>query len=168
MTRHCAVVPIGLLTDLDLHRFYDRLKTSGIIKAAFPLGGVDSKEAFAATARQPGTVFFGLLWDGEPSGFVTLDQIRGRWAHIHFAFFKNVWGKKAITLGRHALASLLYWKTSDDTFMFDGFLGITPENNKLAQRFVKKVGVTSYCMIPGIGLITHVSRKEIPASYADA
>jgi len=166
--RHCAIVSKNMLTDYGLIDFFDRLKQSNAVKAVFYGGDVETRAHFVGFIRRPDVFFFGLLWDGETAGFLILDRIEGRWARIHFGMFKKFWGHKARTLARFGVAHLLYWQHVGGAYVFDGFLGITPEDNKLAVRFIQKVGAKIYCTIPGIGVISHTSRDTVEESWMEA
>ncbi|TVM30260.1 hypothetical protein [Oceanidesulfovibrio marinus] len=164
---HCRIVPKAMMNDPALAGFWDRLAESRTVNAVFYGGDCTSREHFVAFVRRPDVLFFGLLWDGEPGGFLILDRIEGRWARIHFGMFKGFYGHKARTMARFGVAHLLFWQM-DGTYVFDGFMGITPENNKLAQRFIQKVGARVYCTIPEIGVISHTSRDTVNESWMEA
>jgi hypothetical protein len=121
-----------------------QMKQEGVFHKVFYDGLVVSPEEFLAAMQRPGiaAVFF---FDGhEPIGFAWLNGFVGGLAFVHFCGLRAARGK-TLNGGRLAFA---YWMK---VFTFlSVILGVTPANNKLALRYIKKVGMTVLGEIPNV------------------
>jgi len=138
--QHCFMRYKNLLTDKEILHLWRLLEESGTLKMVFYSGGIRNDEEFLKYVRSDNIHFYSLYYDGVEAGFVWLNEMRERSARIHFTGFKNVYGKRAIRIGRFALSRILTQKNMNGTFLLDVVYGFTPKSNSLAVKFIQKIG----------------------------
>jgi len=107
-------------------------------------GTITTPEQFMEAMKKPANapVFF---FDGtEPLGFAWLNGFSGGLAFAHFCGLRAARGR-SVQVG---LLALQYWMTA--FVWLRVILGITPSNNRMAVRFVQKIGFTPLGEIPGV------------------
>lgn len=83
-------------------------------------------------------------------GFAWFNEVSDNHCTGHFCFFKETWGKSAFRL---AEAVLRYWFAMPNSVgapLFDVIIGRTPSENRLAVRFIRKLGFVVVGEIPKI------------------
>ena len=136
---------IPTLKDSDITGIYERLALDGTAQSIFRDGQVSDKGQFLAHIKS-GSVMAGAMSVG---GIAWLNRIEKRKAHVHFAIFKEHWGKRSVSMG-------IEWvKYFMDLGIFDMFWGLIPSDNKKALRWVEYIG-------------GHVVQEEIPCAIYDA
>lgn len=94
----------------------------------------------------------GRLLKGQAAGFVWLNDMREKSARVHFAFFRNAWGRgpeaPSIILARFMNATLLRLKDANGEYMLDMLYGFTPKRNQLAIKRMQLTGVVIQGEIP--------------------
>jgi hypothetical protein len=128
------------IPDPFLYELWDRLCDSKIEKLTFYDGSATDHHSFRDFVRCDGTHFWALFHDREPAGCIWVNGINGRSGYLHFALFREVRGKAAITIGRFATSSIIRFKDDNDTYILDVLIGVTPKKYKLALRLVKHCG----------------------------
>jgi hypothetical protein len=138
------------IPDMFLYELWDRLCDSKIDKVTFYDGSACDHHTFRDLVRHDGTHFWAMFYDQEPAGFVWLNGIGWRSAHIHFAFFKDVRGQNRsgsalIALGRFSTSNIIRFTDEQGNYLLDLLLGVTPTRYKLALRFIQRCG----CVVCG-------------------
>jgi len=97
-----------------------------------------------------GAALYVAYYDDELFGFVYLDDFATKSAKIHFCVFKEFHGTVAnIESCKEAIKIILSTKGILDQFMYDVLVGIIPSNNRVAIRFIGKIGGKISGVIPG-------------------
>jgi len=133
-----------------------------LIKKVFVNDQMKTKEDFLKHMKSPYILSVIALAEGHTQGFAWLSDIKPESATGHFCFFRSSWGTYTETLG-HAI--LKYWFKETDgkkQFPFDVIIGMTPENNKHAVKFIKELGFIVIGTIPHLdyGVISYLERKD--------
>lgn len=107
-------------------------------------GSVRDARAFLELMQKPANVPVFVFEGAEPLGFAWLNGLNGGIAFAHFCGLKAAKGRTQ-QLGRLCIG---YWMKN---FQFlRVILGLTPSNNKLAVRFIQRLGFTPLGEIPGV------------------
>lgn len=114
---------------------------------------------------------FAVIESGSVKGFFWLNRFESRFARLHFCTFDKPDTMTRIEFGREVLRQAINMK-DDDGYLFDMFMGITPESNQAANAFTvacgaKKVGVLPYGAInpetkkAENGVIVTLTREDV-------
>lgn len=143
---------------LDSFLFYDRCV-------------VDSQQ-FVALVKQPDVHFFVLFYYAEPAAVIWLNRAQMRFMQFHFCVFRKFWGKASREFAPKVLSSLVSFKEVGAGYIIDSLVGIVPQQNKLACRFVTHWGRLAGCLPYGAynaktgesepALIISFTREDIP------
>ncbi len=157
-----AVDGIPTFADSFIMGLYERMKAQGSLSDVFYaydpqlLGPEQFLDLFKFGSNRLWVIFH----NGEVSGFFWLNDFAEKSAMIHYCFFKNIWGPQSAVLGRYILDYLLGLR-SETGPVFDVITGLTPVTNRLAVRFLEKVGMTVVGKIPNRCLI-FTDRTTVP------
>lgn len=106
--------------------------------------GTIAPEKFVETMQKPSNVVVFFFDHFEPLGLAWLNGLNGSTAFAHFCGLKSARGR-SVEIGRAALG---YWMQN---FKFlRVILGLTPSNNRLAVRFIERIGFSVMGEIPGV------------------
>jgi len=125
---------------------YKRSKDDRLLKWVFQKSDMTLQEFFEYFTRNdnfPVLVFF----HDNFAGYAWLNGLSCKRAFAHFCFFNSVWGSTETI----ADAVLDYWfamPDKDGTHLFEVLVGATPEDNRLAVRFNKRMGFNQIGVIP--------------------
>lgn len=123
-------------------KVFDKMKAEGVLERVFYDGSVKTAGQFVRYMQAPANVAIFFLRDGEPLSFGWLNGIREGRAFAHFCTLKAGRGS-TVEMGRLALG---YWFSAFDFLAV--ILGMVSANNKLALRFVQRIGFTAVGEIP--------------------
>lgn len=143
-----ALIPYALISggwnlpDSFLADVFEKMQAEGVLERVFYDGSVTTPEAFVKYMQSPANVSIFFVRDGEPLSFGWLNGIREGRAFAHFCTLKAGRGV-TIDMGRIALG---YWFSTFDFLAV--ILGMIAANNKLALRFVRRIGFTAVGEIP--------------------
>ena len=116
-------------------------------------GSVRTSHGFLEAMQKPRNLPVFYFEGTSPMGFAWLNGINGG---IAFAHFCGLRGARAVELGRMTLD---YWFSA---FRFlHVVMGTMPASNKLALRFVKRLGFTIVGEVPGM-LFDAYEGKRVP------
>ena len=118
-------------------------------KAVFYSGGMDEGR-FLKFLKNKGNVVHTIWEDDGISMIAWLNSFGANHAFAHFCCFPKTWGRNSVVLGRKSLKYWFDFKNDDGTPLLDVIMGFTPEYNKRAVSFVKKVGLTIMGTVPHI------------------
>lgn len=128
---------------------YNSLLRDGNLKTVFYDVDVASEEKFLSYFDEPGRFLFPIVLDGVPQGAGWIDTLEARSARIHFFTLKECYGSgKSVPATRACLKYISQLVREDMTPMFDCIWGFTPAANKLALRFIKRVGMEVIGTLP--------------------
>lgn len=132
------------LPDEFIYSLAVQMVREGVFHKVFYDGNVVDPEGFMSVMKKPANVPVFFFDDREPLGFAYLNGLMGGVAFAHFCGLKSALGKTQ-KIGDMVLS---YWM---ENFKFlHLILGLTPENNRLALRFIRSIGFTSLGVIPGV------------------
>ena len=136
------------LTLQDLVDLWFLLVEDGLDAELFYDGSVQVQGDFVEFMQTQGREFYLIEDEGEPAAIMWLDNWAGRCARIHFCVFRRAHGPKALDIGRFVTDWLLCATGQDGTKSLDVLVGVTPETNRLAIRFIKRLGFQMVGTIP--------------------
>lgn len=133
--------------DLIKALFYT-MQRDKINDVVFYDGTVKDAESFVKFMKDSKILPVIILKEINPVGFAWLSNLSHAHAFAHFAYFKEVWGRDTINIGKKLTS---YWFSipgSDGKQLIKTLLGVTPTFNKKAISYVKKLGWTILGEIP--------------------
>tara|TARA_R110000751_G_scaffold208951_3_gene312819 strand:- start:436 stop:909 length:474 start_codon:yes stop_codon:yes gene_type:complete len=134
-----------------MREFFEQANADGIIRRVFLGGAVHDADTFLTYFSTPATLAVLVLFNGKISGLGWLSNVEGRSALPNFFFLKSTWGRQSLQMAQMLLR---YWFSfpgnGDDETALDILVGMTPAKNRLACRFVKRLGFTIVGEIPRI------------------
>lgn len=148
--RYGSVNGVPTLTDPQIAGLFERLKEEGLLDPILYSDDVGkiTRRSFVEFFKAHGKVFWLVIFDDKLAGLVWLDDFGHRTARMHFCFFKWL-TKTRLTV---QVARELLWQLLDMKFNRGVSLrvirGETPAFNKLALRFIRKVGLEVVGEIP--------------------
>jgi hypothetical protein len=168
------IVPYTVLNDkwtiVDgiMEWVWKEAEKANLHKHVFPVWVQDS-ESFIGWCKS-GKQLLHTIWNDkeqiESIAWLTDIGVNSAWGH-HAVFPCSWGGGKSVCV---MLESFKYWfgfKTNEGGTMFDVILGLTPSYNRLAVKFLKRVGMTVLGEIPKIRSIEgrNVDRDGAVISY---
>ena len=148
----CMLRHKSALSNTELAHLWRELRSSGTASAVFYGGQVHDEYEFVNLVRLHCNHFWAVYWKGHPAGFVWLNDMREKSARVHFAFFRNAWGRgpeaPSIILARFMNAPLLRLKDANGEYMLDMLYGFTPKRNQIAIKRMQLTGVVIQGEIP--------------------
>jgi hypothetical protein len=143
-------VPRGDLwsaSDTFLASLYQRTQDHGLVNIVYWEGSVRSHQDFISMAKRQGTVMVFAFVGEQCAGYAWLAPIAGNYALPHFCFFKDYWGKQSREIGHNILD---YWFSfpGDNGPLFDVLIGVIPDLNVSACKFVEDLGAIRLGVVP--------------------
>lgn len=138
--RKCFMVHKNLLTDVQLYEVWDMMCDAKVETDTFYDGSVTSHHEFRDFVRLDGNEVFFVFYEGKLGMMAWMNDRVHRRACIHFTTLPQTWGRKrdnisaAMKLGRFVVATIVR------EMGIDVLVGITPTRNKLACKYVQRVG----------------------------
>ena len=167
----CFMLYKDAFTDTQLYEVWDMMCDAGTDKVTFYDGSCSSHHEFRDLVRADCNEVYFVYYEGKLGMIAWInDRVCNR-AKIHFTTFPQTWGRRrddisaAIKLGRYFVATLLR-ETPLDVLM-----GFTPTRNKLACKYVQRVGAVPVGVAPYVAwfadeqvgesaLITTITRES--------
>jgi len=152
-------VPIlaDVMSDEDVTDLYDQLKEEGSLRWLFFSNECKSFEEFLRLVRDTKNLFY-VVVDMDKKDLVSVFWLNNRTSvnfSVHVAFFKNYFGE-SVGISKEVLV----WLFKEIDFL-ESLLCFIPETNRLANRFVERVGWVKAGTIPK--LIRDVKTSNIVA-----
>lgn len=132
-----------------LARYWRRLEEHGLHKVRFHSGEVETVDSFIDVVLDPKSVFF-IVYDDETGaiyGECTLNNFMGKTAHVHFSTLPEFY-RSVVQIGHETLNQIFELKGTDDTPWISALIGVTPETNRLAVKFIQKMKFKHVLTIP--------------------
>ncbi|BBD08757.1 hypothetical protein [Desulfovibrio ferrophilus] len=127
---------------------WEQLEREGSARSLFYDGSMNTAEDFARFAQAPQRLLYAVFVSGTPAALFWLDGWSGRAAFIHFVVFRRAYGSTARVIGRYVTGWLLRAKRKGGLPLVQTLIGLTPETNPLAIRFVRDIGFRVLGRIP--------------------
>lgn len=86
-------------------------------------------------------------------------------AQIHYVFFKEAWGDVSLNITRLVLYFMLSAENETKKPMFKVIRGVTPNDNPLAIKMLKRIGMKLAGVIP-CGVYNAYKNKLVDATYS--
>lgn len=158
-------------SDSFMKDVFNRLHDQGIVLYLFYGGEVKTDEDFLIFIKNGKNLAHIILDETQPALIAWLNNFGRNYAYIHYAMFKEYWGKSTRELGYMALQYWFDFK-KDGKPLFDILLGGTPSNNRMATRFLRKMNMTILGNIPGIAwdaykneysdlIVSYIKREDL-------
>jgi len=152
----CAMVYKSHVSGELLSAIYDRILESKALSSVFYDGACRTFDEFLDTFNASDVHYWALFYEGELAGIAWLTGRVHKRAHGHFCMFQNVYGRscegvsKSVELARFVLSSWLRHKSGagDEDYLLDVVVGITPKRNRMALKWLLRVGAVRCCEIP--------------------
>lgn len=156
-------IPDRLMAALWQKTANDRLH-----EVTFYDGSILNADQFLAYMKSDKTLPVVALDETGPHGFAWLTEINGNRAFAHFCMMRDSWGKSAKMIAEQILN--YWWMLSGEKGpVLKLIMGLTPEQNKPALRFIQKLGFTlvgsipQMCRMPGgavPGVLSYIERPD--------
>jgi hypothetical protein len=145
--------------DSEIREFYNQVIEEGWGDIVFFDGSIQGQNHFLQKMKpnqwgESQNMLHIVYYKGIPAAMVWLNRFEKTHCYVHWLFFKA--GRRVTKEIGIAVLEFLFNNYEVETLM-----GITPSFNKLALRFLKSIGLTSSCEIPGI-LWSSKKGKAIP------
>ncbi len=153
------------ITEKELQSVWETGKKQGIYKKLFYDGTITTLENFITFAGEKNRAFYVIYSQTTPVALFWLDNRTAQAAFIHFALFKEAYGKKGRILGTYVLNWLLTSKDQSNRAFFKVLIGVTPITHTLAVRFLKDMGFTILGIIPHVLPLAEGKTTHAVVSY---
>lgn len=134
------------VTDDAVCSLWKKLCFDGTSSTVFYDNRISTEDEFLAFFKSPSNLPVIVLVDDQIAGFAWINGVSSGFAFGHFAFFKEAWGKHTKEAGKRILD---YWLSlGDKRPVLNTIIGMVPEFNERAVRFVESIGFTQIGSIP--------------------
>lgn len=161
-----------IFPDSIIRSLYNRVIDEGLEDVLFYDRCIADADQFVEMVKQPGVHFFVLIADAEPAALVWLNRAQMSFMQFHFCVYRKFWGRSARAFAPKILSSLVSFKEVGGRYIIDSLVGIVPQKNKLACRFVTQWGRLVGCLPQGAynartgesepAIIVSFTREDIP------
>lgn len=132
------------LPDEFLYSFAAQMVKEGTFHRVFYDGHITTPEQFLESMQKPANVPVFFFDGSEPLGFAWLNGVSGGLAFAHFGGTLAAKGR-SVRVGQMAVR---YWFKNFE--FLELILGITPQPNRIAVRFIERIGFRVLGEIPGM------------------
>lgn len=129
--------------------FFHELDEDGVIDTVFS-DEMTGAEAFLSFIKAPGNLVAFLVVDGVIAGMGWINGIVRNHAFAHFAYCKRSWGRESLRMGHKLLNYWFSFPDADGAPLFDVLVGNIPARNRLAIKYIEKLGFVEIGQIPKI------------------
>jgi len=130
--------------------YWNRLNVDGLARTAFPEKDVRTMEEFTSMAMDNYNVLLIVIdRNNEPTAHVNLNGFKGMSALVHFSILKKWHGPLAIQMARNVCRQIFESERTPGVDYLRTLIGVTPVRNKLACKFIKRVGFKSVGTVQG-------------------
>lgn len=154
------------LSDIQLLGIYFKMLKHRLVNRVFIQGEADTPEKFIEVMKNSrNAVNIVVNDDGECLVLSWLNKWGFNNAFVHHCFFPEVWGEKSVEIGKMVLKYWFDMKKENGEPILDVIMGKTPENNRLAVKFIQRMGFTIVGTVPKICYDVK-SKKKIGAIFS--
>lgn len=137
------------LPDELIELSFNRMVRDGTLKTVFWDGKITNYEQLLGHFRKPSNLPVFIFDNNELVAFAWLNSIGHNFAFSHFCTFREIWGKDK----SHLIDELFdYWFSFsyENGYLFDVLIGMVPETNVHALKFLDECGYKVVGPIPGL------------------
>ena len=154
------------LPDETMIGVWNRLVFCDLVDTLFYSGETTTPESFLRLVKAPHNVV-NVVVDERQIVFISwLNDVGPNFAFGHFCGFPEIWGKHSVEVGKMVVD---YW--FDNFKLLDTIIGKIPAVNKMAVRFIEKLGFTILGTIPHLAhghdenkkvgdVLTYITREQ--------
>lgn len=145
------------VSDDALAGLWAKMMGQKLLGMVFALTPMDAPEKFIAYFKDASRQFHLVMVPEGCAAVGWLSSFGHNSAAANFCVFREFWGKSAQAIAKH---SLDYWFSfeRDGEPLLKVIFGQTPEHNKLATMFLRRVGMTVLGTIPHMGYDPYVGQ----------
>ena len=155
---YCLVDGMPTFRDSDLATLYDRQVRDGNGYGEMA-GGF---RQFLGEVRDRSRLLYVVLVGGVPGGMLALTHFQERFAQAHLTVFREFWGRAFQPHGREAVRTVLEGLDGRGNPVWDGFLALIPEQNRLAVAYARRCGFQNVGVVP-FGWHDRNKSRSVPA-----
>ena len=158
------------IKDSVLKTIYLDMVRKHLIEKVFRGGKIKNEHDFLFFVKSPANVFH-TVWSDEGNILMIawLNNFGANFAFAHFCCWPETWGKTSIELGKQTLNYWFDFMVDEKTPVLDVILGMTPNDNRLALRYIKRLGLTALGVLPKLkmgdsrsgAVISYIERDEV-------
>jgi hypothetical protein len=137
------------MPDSFLAQAYRRTVIEKSIHKVFYDGSIQSSKEFIDYFKQERIELFFVYYRDEEVGFFWLSPFVKKSAFITYCIYKNFL-RQSLLISQACIRGIFALEDEHGDKRLDTLLGITPADNKLALRFLTKIGMTVVGKIPGL------------------
>ena len=152
-------------SDMFLASLYQRTLDQGLAKTVFWSGEIASHAQFIELAKRQSVVMSFAFIGQDCAGYAWLCPITGNYAYPHFVFFRNSLGEDSKKLGKMFIDQWFGFTDSDGGRLLDLLFGVVPDFNKLAHKYVEKIGGTKLGKVPKLFKNKQGERRDALVFY---
>ena len=147
-----ALIPGNHVNDEEVIGIWDRICEEGKKEVLFYAGDITTLGEFVRQVRSQGTHFFVIKANDDTAGMFWLNGWEDYAARIHYIFFKRYY-RYCLHIAKEGLKRLMALERADGTPFVKVLIGVTPISNRLAVKFLQKVGFIINTEIPHLCLV---------------
>lgn len=144
----CFMMHKNEVSDLVLYELWDRMVDSGTERVTFSGGEATDHHSFRNLVRKGCNDVFVGFFEGQPIGMAWLNDVRDHSARAHFSIFREGWGRRRDGLAPGVMLARYFAATFLRNSVLDVLIGYVPVRNRLAIRFMEKVGAQKVGVLP--------------------
>ncbi len=152
-----------ILSEVFLDSVFDKMVGQKLLKTTFWEGRVTDESHFVNLARSPNNHMVFFFEERNCVGFAWLSAVTSNYAFAHFCLFKEIWGRSD-EVGKKGVDYWFSWPGTEGPLL-DVLIGIMPGFNKLAHKFVERLGWTRLGVIPGMFRDSDRNREDAAIYY---
>lgn len=156
----CLMVHKIKFADVQLYEVWDKMCDANVVKDTFYDGCVSNHHEFRDFVRREGNEVFFVFYEGKLGMVAWMNDRVHKRACIHFTTLPQTWGRKidgvsiAMKLGRFVVSTIV--REMD----IDVLVGVTPVRNKLACKYVQRVGAVPVGIAPNMCWFADTQQSE--------
>lgn len=148
------------IDDEIIKRLWDKLVEDKLHTFVFYDADIINRDDFLKFMQSNNNLPVVTFADDKVAGFAWLNGINTSFAFAHFAFYKSAWGKYTDEIGEELFTYWFSLKNEMGDRIFDTLLGLVPEFNERAIKFVKRVGCVEIGSIPDFVYLPYLGERK--------
>jgi len=171
LTKYCCQGGCYNVSDRHLAGIYRRIVKEKSINKIFFDCKISNTNDFINYFKNDRLELFLVSYNGQESGFFWLKEFFPRASFITYCLYKSFWGEHTLKISQTCIDAIFDRKDEHGNHEMDILMGLTPANNKLALRFLKKNGIKIIGTIPNLiwdfekgnyvdGILSYRNRKN--------
>ena len=147
------------IADDTIKKMWDKIVEDELNTIVFYDADIRSKEEFLEFMQRPANNPVVTLVDNQIAGMAWFNGYDGKMAFGHFLFFKAIWGCTD-EIGNKVIEYWFSLKKDSGDLLFKTILGVIPEFNQKAIRFVKRIGFKELGTIPDFNYFPYLGEDK--------